>query len=206
MDLFQFKNKIGERNSLEKIFNVEIGKSNRLITIAGFLDLRKNPQLIYSTFQNLKAVFGEEIKLALIGKQSQEWKDVSRSWDYDGILEIDRYITKQELQYVIKKTSVMILPYSNRGASGIAINSLVLGVPVVLSKNRNWNKASKYLNGSLKLAKLNEQDFSKAITDLLKISRKPRLKQLQDEPLQDLSEFLLFGSANPRQNLRNSVK
>ena len=182
-----------------KIFDAEIGKSNKLITVAGFLDLRKNPQLIYLTFQNLRAASGADIKLALIGKQLEDWKDISRTWNKDGIIEINEYISAQDLKHIIEQTSVMILPYSNRGASGIVINSLTLGVPVVLSKNKNWIKASKNLNGSLKLAKLNEQDFSRAINESLKLSREPRLKQLRDEPLQALSDFLLFGNSNFRQ-------
>jgi hypothetical protein len=198
-NLFEFDNGITEENTLMKTFDAKIGESEKLITVAGFLDLRKNPQVIYSTFQNLKAFFGVDIKLALIGKQSEDWKDVTSSWDKDGIVEIDEYVSTQELQHIMGRTNVMILPYSNRGASGVAINALTLGVPVVLSKNRNWTRASENLDGSLKLAKLNHLDISRTVNELLKLTREPRLKQLRDEPLQALSDFLLFGNSNFRQ-------
>jgi hypothetical protein len=181
-------------NSLVGIYESNVVEVSKIITIVGFLDMRKNPRLVYETFSKLREIQGENVKLALIGKQSCEWKKVTAFWNFDGIIQVDRYLSDQELKYVLQRSTVTILPYSNRGASGVAINSLVLGAPVVISGTRNWINAQKALRNQLIRSKLNVDSFCQAIESAFHAPRMPLRQELTSEPLQDLSDFLLNGT------------
>ena len=87
----------------------------------------------------------------------------------------------------LQSAFLIVLPYANRGSSGIALECLALGKRVVLPKDRIWLEASKISGGMLRLVDLNVKSLVKAILDL----------SVQEESAQSL---ILGRSMRPKVN------
>ena len=172
-------------------FFEDILKSNKIrLGVLGFLDLRKNPQIVYETFSLLESVTHNQIQLILIGTQSSSWKSSTKNWRREEIFELERYLTMSDLKYAIENLDVVLLPYSNKGASGIAINSLCLGTPIVLCGTKNWNNLVKSFDGCIANIEMNSVKIAQAALEIASHQKVAVIEKLREENLTALSGFI----------------
>ena len=84
-----------------------------------------------------------------------------------------------------------LLVYENRGASGIALNSLVVGTPVLIQGGRHWRNLQKLSGGSLRVEGKNSSQLVLHLAALLDIPRKSNSLILTQEPVPGVGDFIL---------------
>ena len=171
----------------------KIADNSKVITLCGFLDARKNPITAYRIVEKIRKVRGEKVVLILAGLQTNDFKDeLSSLKHHEDVIQIDRLLLDSEFKGLLKRSDLVLLPYSNKGASGIVLNSLVCGTPVAICGNHNWRNLKNYLGeyflvlGSIRRSQIREMN------NMLELSKKSAHKILRDEEIPSLSEFLHF--------------
>jgi hypothetical protein len=104
---------------------------------------------------------------------------------------IDRVLTSNEYRGIIDISNVLLLPYTNRGASGIVLNSLVAGTPVLLQGGRNWINLQNVSEQMLRVVGANRENMVSSLYELLSQPKKSSLGILEIEPIPSLSDFIL---------------
>ena len=191
VNLFNEIDEIEEGDTKSIFFN--FSESSKIISIAGFLAKRKNPQVLYEIFKGIQEGISDPTYLFLLGKQDEDWKMAMKDWDLTNVVAIDRYLSLVELEYFLEKSNLVVLPYSNRGASGVALNSIALGTPVLICGTRKWEKLEIASRNYLRRAPLNARKMTTIAIDQLKLKGSPKRELLTNESLKALSEFLLCG-------------
>ena len=84
-----------------------------------------------------------------------------------------------------------MLVYENRGASGIALNSLVVGTPVLIQGGGNWRNLQKLSGGALQVEGKNSNQIVVHLAALLGMPRKSNSQILMREPVPGVGDFIL---------------
>jgi Glycosyl transferases group 1 len=170
----------------------QIPDESRVITLPGYLQARKNPKKIYQTFIDMDKEGNRQNYLVFAGKQDEEFKaEILKIGKNERLIQIDRILTNDEFVGLIKRTDLIYLPYSNRGASGIVLNSLVIGTPVLLTGGANWRKLVRLLDGQLSLIKKSNEKNVQLIMTLLERPKVTQVKTLVEEDIPTVQNFFL---------------
>lgn len=171
-----------------------IAMQNEIIAVLGYLDSRKNPVTAYTIVERLRAKGDENLLLLFAGVQSDSFKrELLKIENKQNVIEIDRVLTDDEFKGVIKMAKVILLPYTNFGASGLVLNSLVIGTPVLLQGGRNWQSLQKILGGIFRVEKNNSRRLEIALGDLRLLPQQSQVAALSQEPIASAGNFLLGG-------------
>ncbi len=144
------------------------------ITVPGFQNDRKNPELIIDLANKLEARYPGAYCFQLTGeiKPQTETKLTSQHKDlFDfkvGYLDRPNYLR------LLASSDVVLLLYSNRGPSGILIESLCLGVPVAMFQDRIWYGLEKLACGELTLLTKKHSDIEEFLVKSLQSKSKPK--------------------------------
>lgn len=191
LTLSQFRYPEAAQNSTEVSHPLSVRENSIIVTTAGFLSKRKNPQLIYETFRKIQKGTEKDVYLCLAGFQQKDWKEETKDWDLSHVEMIDRYLDELVLKEVIERSNLILLPYKNRGASGLAINGLVLGTPVLISGSKHWKNLERISQGYLVRSALSSEELSRHALNQILMPRKSSMGILVHEPIESLSNFLL---------------
>jgi hypothetical protein len=172
-----------------------IAKSHEIITVLGYLDVRKNPIYAYQIFEQLRLRGNMKMHLVFAGAQSESFKLQLRKIEkMQNVIQIDRVLTSSEYKGVIKASTVILLVYENHGPSGIVLNSLSMGTPVLLQGGRKWRNLQKMMGGAFRVEKKNSGKFADHLGDLRLRPQLSKVSLLAQEPIPSLRNFILGSS------------
>jgi hypothetical protein len=175
---------------------VSIPEHHHIVSVLGYLDLRKNPVQAYRLVEELRRKNRRNILLVFAGQQSEAFRiELLKIKQLQGVIQIDRELTDNEFKGVIKASKVILLIYSNLGPSGIVLNSLTLGTPVLLKGGRNWRNLQKNTGGIFRAEKGNPDRLKKQLEEQLRLPRQSKVKILCEEPIPSVGDFILGRSS-----------
>jgi hypothetical protein len=100
----------------------KISDNSKVVTLCGFLDARKDPISAYKIVEKIRKVRNERVILIFAGLQNNGFKDKLSSVKHqEGVIEIDRLLSESEFKGLLQRSDLVLLPYENKGASGIEI-------------------------------------------------------------------------------------
>jgi glycosyltransferase involved in cell wall biosynthesis len=177
----------------EKPFEIsQIPTNAKIVALLGYIDERKNPLEAYKIIEEVRVKTDSHIYFVIAGAQSNEARSqLSEIKNPQHLVLLDRVLSKSEYRSVIDASRVLLLPYANRGASGIVLNSLVVGTPVLLKGGRNWDNLQKASDRMLRVEGANREKMVSHLCELLTQPKKSSLGILETEPIPRLSDFLL---------------
>jgi glycosyltransferase involved in cell wall biosynthesis len=171
---------------------LEISGDTKIVTLGGYLDARKNPREAYSKIEALRDARDEKIYLIFAGTQTEDFKaELSKIGNLKDVIQIERSFSDDELMGLLLKSDLIFLPYKNRGASGMVLNSLTVGTPVFLYGSHNWRRLQGLLGGQLIVGNQNSRELITQLSLLLDRPKKSMLLTLREEKIPSLSDFLL---------------
>jgi hypothetical protein len=164
----------------------------KIVTLIGNLALRKNPIEAYKRIEDLRKYRNENVYLVFAGVHTEKFKvALSSVEELRDVLQIDRFLSDAELKGLLRRSNLIFLPYKNRGASGIALNSLVLGTSVFLYGSHNWKRLQGLLGGKILIGNKNSRKLVQQLNQMIDLPKTTPLSFLLDENIPSLSEFLL---------------
>ena len=178
-----FSGKLLLRNSWvsdEKIFpslpnlhvreNLDFGTSGRVVLLPGFIESRKNPLLLINAVRAAREKSNLEIFLIVSGKMDSKIKAEMLLIQDDWVKIRDGYKSGTDYWAELMSCDLVVLPYSNRGSSGIAIQAIWAGKQVLLPRMRIWENARKMSNKKLHFfSSLNTSSLCSGIINSLEI-------------------------------------
>ena len=170
----------------------QISQCARVITLPGYLQVRKNPREIYRVFIKMSQESSAENYLVFAGKQDEGFKaEILKIGINEKLIQIDRVLSEGEFKGLIRQSDLIYLPYRNRGASGIVLNSLVIGTPVLLTGTYNWRRLVKLLDGQLILSRKSIKNTVRLMNTILDQPKNSQLKILIEEDIPTVQDFFL---------------
>ena len=167
-------------------------KNHEIISVLGYLDSRKNPVRAYRIVEQLRIKNNKEIFLLFAGVQDQSFKlELLKIDNMQNVIQIDRRLTEAEYKEVIKLSKVILLVYANNGPSGIVLNSLSIGTPVLLQGGRHWSKLEQVLGGTFRVEKSNLRKLKNSLNEIRLQPQQSRIQILSQEPISSLGSFFL---------------
>jgi hypothetical protein len=121
------------------------------ILVPGYISSRKNPHWIVEACELLRSQGYGNFTLAFDGIIASDQIDYLMSKKSDWLSVHDGYKTLENFKASLRDAHLVLLPYNNRGSSGIVIHSLLMGNYVAISKSRAWKNLSRTSRGKLKL-------------------------------------------------------
>ena len=168
-----------------------VSRYKNAIVVPGYLDTRKGLDLAIMCVKRLRVLTGESLKLLFIGKATSNFLDTFSKVQEDYISLEDGFLSDREYMNLLFSSRIILLPYSNRGASGIVIEALVLGTPVVIVGRSTWQNISKLSYGLVQFSRSNPKSISRAILRA-ETKRGVRIGEvLKEEELSGISKFFL---------------
>jgi hypothetical protein len=175
---------------------LSIAKSHEIVSVLGYLDLRKNPIQVCKVFEQLRLRDSNQICLLFAGEQTESFKlELKKIKNKKNMIQIDRVLTDGEYRGVIQASKATLLIYSNHGPSGIVLNSLAIGTPVLLQGGRRWRNLQNILGGAFRVEKKNFGKLVDALGEIRALPHSSKVQILTQEPIPSLGSFI-FGNTN----------
>lgn len=171
---------------------LDFGTSRKVVLLPGFIDSRKNPLLLVSAVRAARENSNLEIQLIISGKLDSSIRAEMLLIHDDWIQIRDGYKSETDYWAELMSCDLVVLPYSNRGSSGIAIQAIWAGKQVLLPRMRIWENASKMSNRKLHFfSHLNTSSLCSGIIDALEIEIEESGLVLIDSKKLSALEFVL---------------
>lgn len=170
----------------------EVSNAARIISVAGDMDVRKNPLQAYSVFEEFRNTTVGDVYLVFAGVQKQSFKEeLLKIQSLKRVIQIDRMLTSNELAGLLRISIATILIYDNRGASGIALNSLVAGTPVLLKGGKKWENLQSLTGGDFRVETKNSKQPVLNLPIQRSLQSKSFIQILTSEPIPLIGDFIL---------------
>jgi len=143
----------------------------KTLLIPGFISARKRPELAISVVHALNSICSTHWQLIFMGKIDPKCAEIIKEARGDHIMVIDKYMDDSTYQEILASVDIVLLLYKNRGASGIAVESCVLGTPVVMAYSRLWKGVERQLPRKFRMVHLRVE---KIVNVVLELSKEPR--------------------------------
>lgn len=153
-------------NQISILENVVFHSNTNFILIPGFLTSRKNPKLAIDVLQRVLRKSEDSVVLIFAGKADEFCRKMIKASSNQALIHIDRYLSADEYREILAISKVVLLPYSNKGSSGIVLESLAQGKNVIITKSKVWLEAEKNSNGQLHLIQLNAEKIAQEILSI----------------------------------------
>ena len=158
-----------EKMSLRPFF--DISHNSKVVLVPGFITARKNPQLIIEAIELASKSTTANMALIFAGKSDVACSTLISSLGNPNVKQIDRYLSDDDYRSLLRLADVVVLPYTNRGSSGIAIEALANGKPVIIGDSRLWAEAALSTEGQLYLCKLTATSVALALVQIFEENR-----------------------------------
>lgn len=169
-----------------------IAEDHDIISVLGYLDSRKNPLQAYRIFEQIRINGNQNTCLLFAGVQTDSFKlELSKIESKNDVIQIDRALTNNEYIGIIKASRLILLIYANHGASGIVLNSLSIGTPVLFRGGRHWRKLQRISDGSFHVGKSDLKKCVHSLGNLQLLPRQSKIQILSQEPIPTVGNFIL---------------
>lgn len=121
------------------------------ILVPGYISARKNPQWIVKACEMLRDQGYKDFILEFAGSIDSDQLEFLQEKQCDWLMINEGYKSEEEFLRLLSQANLVLLPYDNRGSSGIVMHSLLLGNYVAISKYRGWKNIAESSSGKLKL-------------------------------------------------------
>ncbi len=158
-----------EKVSLRALF--DISHNSKVVLVPGFITVRKNPELVVEAIELALKLTSADIILIFAGKSDIACSTLIGRLGNPNVKQIDRYLSDDDYRRLLRVADVVVLPYANRGSSGIAIESLANGKPVIIGDSRLWAEAALSTEGQLYLCKLTATSVALALVQIFEENR-----------------------------------
>ena len=148
-------------------FLPDIPANSKVVLVPGFITARKNPKLVINAIELASRSISTGIILIFAGKSDVESSSLIAGYDNPNIRHINQYLSVDEYRMLLLLSDIIVLPYTNRGSSGITIESLANGKPVILGNCELWTEAADSARGLIHLCNLEESAISRSLVQLL---------------------------------------
>lgn len=142
----------------EVLFNSEISANRQRnslvgfrILVPGYISSRKNPSWVVEACELLREQGYKDFILEFAGSIALDQLDLLRTKESEWLILNHGYKTQDEFLNLLTQANLVVLPYDNRGSSGIVIHSLLLGTYVAITYSRAWENLAESSMGKLKL-------------------------------------------------------
>ncbi len=168
-----------------------INRYKNTILVPGYLDIRKSINLAVVSFASARCLIAGNLELVFIGEASQNFRDAFAKVQSEHISLEDNYLSDQDYLNALYSARMILLPYANRGASGIVIEALVIGTPVVIIGKRTWKNVSILSKGMIQNCRPNPKSVVRAISKIDRSRSSEMTYILNTEKLTGISSFFL---------------
>jgi glycosyltransferase involved in cell wall biosynthesis len=145
--------------------------NKKVVLVPGFISMRKNPSLIIEVCATVNDSIGEGLELMFAGKIQDDVLEVLDQHDFRWIGIKDDYLSRSEYLEQLQAADIVLLIYENIGSSGIVIDCLAYGIPVLILKNRFWKNLEKESEGLVKLTKKSSRKLAQDVEHMLSTNR-----------------------------------
>lgn len=161
------------------------------IVIPGYITHRKNPQHAIDACIELRSSLGIEVNLDFLGsveaKVIREIQIERHPW----IRINNSYLEREEYLKTLALADMVLLPYSNRGSSGVVMETLALGGIVAIYKNRHWRNLATIASGQLILIRRSSSGIVAAVMQRLALNNQVRNPIILEKANPTALDFLL---------------
>lgn len=160
------KSAISETDTLLTKKKLGIEPQSQVILVPGYLTSRKNPQLAISVFERVSKQLVKPPYLVFAGKTDLICQEEILTSKQQNIIHVNRFLSDSEYSRILSISTIVLLPYSNRGSSAVALESLAYGKSTIITKFRSWQNAERNSKGLLHLCDLNSKKLSNKIIQI----------------------------------------
>lgn len=132
-------------------------KVNFDILLPGYISKRKNAELLIKACSKLNHTSPGIFRLSIKGKIEDEDLYSYLPENTDWLRIENRYFDRSEYFKLLADSDLVAIPYSNVASSGVAMECLAIGVPVIVSEHRLWRNLERNFANRVFLSKLDVQ-------------------------------------------------
>ena len=176
--------------------NINSIASFEYFLLPGFIDSRKNPILAIDAFEIFRNATGSQAKLVFAGKIHDDVRTKIDSLNNTNVVIINEFLDRDSMTRLIRGSTALLLPYSNKGSSGFALEGAKLGIPVILSGGRNWRSACTKSSGNLILVKLKKNRIASAMARVSVSQNLRSSYEITESTQMDFCNFILRSISN----------
>ena len=140
------------------------------VILPGFITKRKNPSLSILATEKARSSINGEVKLIFLGSLARDLSIEADFGNRSWLVIRNEYFSRIEFLTEIAEAHLVILPYSNRASSSIALEAMSLGTRVIMVKDHRWDNFRKRNPSLLHVTKLNLDSLSTAIGHALTLN------------------------------------
>jgi glycosyltransferase involved in cell wall biosynthesis len=141
-------------------------------------------QMVYTEYSGL-------LEIVFAGKADGKSRKLVSDSIIPNVVHLDNYLTDLDYAELLNSSDLILLPYSNRGSSGIVLESLSRGKPVIMARSRIWESASEHSKGLIHFSKLNGVSLARTIIEVLESEPVVQPVILQTRGRLSVVDFLL---------------
>ncbi len=163
------------------------------LLLTGFIDHRKNPDLVVEAVRYLNSKdFGTKFLLSINGKIERDILERLLKLNFDFISISNQYLKSNEYWENLHGADLVLLPYTNRGSSGIAIQSVGIGTRILIPNFRLWSNSVVLSDGLIcTFEKFSYSSLAEAIYSISIDRRRFSPKIIVDQSRESALSFLL---------------
>ena len=168
------------------------------ILVPGYISDRKNPFLVVEAGNWLSVNSDLDFRIIFFGQVDPTIASELKSHGHEWLSVVDKYSNLNEFLFAINNSSVILLPYSNRGSSGIVLQALYLRKTIILAKSSLWQPLSRLSGGQVVLTRLRMHNLVNSILAASKTSETHQMGFRPDLNRVTVFDFLLGRQSNGR--------
>lgn len=152
--------------------NIDFAK-DYVILFYGRISKYKGIEILLGAFEMINSKY-PNVKLIIAGKSNYNYfisESLINKIDYSLFI-IDRYITNEEVSYLMQKSSVLVCPYKDATQSGVIMTAFSFGLPVVASKVGGLPEYIQENNNGVLLSLNNVENLTEVLIDFFKNKNK----------------------------------
>lgn len=170
-------NKFNNCSTKDEIIEKKEGEI--IFSIVGSLNYYKGVDLIIDAWsQEVELYNNNNIKLIIAGKGKI---NISKIRDKKNVIIINRFLENEELEEIIEKTDVQLLPYRAISQSGVLLSTLLKKKPILVSNVGGLVQPFEMGEIGWILEEISSQEICKKIK--LIINQKDKIKKIKEDDL-----------------------
>ena len=124
------------------------------ILLPGYISKRKNAQILIEACRKLNHAIPGIFRLSVKGKIEDESLKSYLLENAKWLRIENRYFDRTEYLNLLAESDLVAIPYSNVASSGVVMECLAIGVPVIVSEHRLWRNLKRHFPNQVFLSKL----------------------------------------------------
>lgn len=147
--------------------NSRLEKEKFSILVPGYITERKNPDLVIEACKLLSINLKNPFELIFQGRIDEALANKLASFDFSWLVLKDVYFQRREYLALLSEADVVVIPYSNTYSSGVAVECIALGIPIIMLQNELWQGAAAQEGINLTMVKFDAKELGSALQMVL---------------------------------------